>query len=614
MISLMKGRFGQAPSRRSTGRVLSALVFAGLFTLACKDATGPEQLTTLTITPAASTTTPTGTVQLTSAGTRAGLDVTNLVGETYEVTTGGGTVNSAGLFTAPTTPGTSTVTVSCGGMTATATITVTAGPLATITVTPNPTLQIGATQQFTAVGRDAFNNIVAITPVWTATSPPGTINASTGLFTAGNTLGTFNASVTATSGSISGTANVIVIAGPLATLVVTPETTTLAQGGTQTFTAVGRDAGGNIVTINPTWSVVNGGGTVPTGATGTTVVFTAGTTAGTFTNTVRAAEGTLADSSTVIVTSPPVVTLVVTPETATLAPGGTQTFTAVGRDAGGNIVTINPTWSVVNGGGTVPSGSTGNTVVFTAGTTAGTFTNTVRAAEGTLADSSTVIVTAPPPPPVPLPPPVPAAGMRMIARVAWTCTNGSITGSVATNQSSAEAPPGSVTQTLCPISGTTEIGTPAAKQAYSDFLVAYAADSTTVCGTTLTGSLAGQILAPGVYCFDNAATLTGTLTLAGPSDGRWLFKIGAAGIPGALTGTSFNVVMAGGASACNVEWWVLQASSMTDSNFQGHILAGAGISFVRGTYKGNAWSKEDVTVTGAPGTPAPVVACNGTLP
>ncbi len=525
MKSLMKGRLGQAPSRRSTGRVLSVLLFAGLFGLACKDATAPEQLTTLTLAPATSTTTPTGTVQLTSAGTRSGIAVTNLVGATYAVTAGGGTVSNTGLFTAPSTPGTSTVTVTCGGLTATATITVTAGPLATITVTPNPTLQIGATQQFTAVGRDAFSNIVTITPVWSTTNPPGTINASTGLFTAGNTLGTFNASVRATSGSIFGTANVIVIAGPVATLVVTPETATLAQGET-------------------------------------------------------------------------------------------QTFTAVGRDAGGNVVTINPTWSVVNGGGTVPSGSTGTTVVFTAGATAGTYTNTVRAVQGTLADSSTVIVTEPPPPVVPLPPPLPAtaSAFRMIARVAWTCTNGSISGSVATNQTAGEVPPGSVTQTLCPISGTTEIGTAAAKQAYQDFLLAYADREATACGTTLTGTLAGRILAPGVYCFDNAATLTGTLTLSGSSTGQWLFKVGAAGIPGALAGTSFNVVMAGGASACNVTWWVRQASSMTDSNFQGHILAGAGITFVRGTYKGNSWSKEDVTVTGAAGTPAPIVACDGTLP
>lgn len=508
-MSFMKVCMGGAwSSRAPIVRAIVALAFAGLFTAACKDSTGPETLTTLTITPTTPTVGPGGTVQFTAAGTRSGMAVTNLVGQRWSVT-GGGTISSSGLFTAPTTPGTSTITVTCGGLSSVATVTRTVGPLATITVTPNPTLAIGAQQPFTAVGLDAFGNVVAITPVWSTTNPPGTINASTGLFTAGNTLGTFNGSVRATSGSIFGTANVIVIAGPVATLVVTPEITTLA-------------------------------------------------------------------------------------------PGATQTFTAVGRDAGGNVVTINPTWTVVNGGGTVPSGATGTTVVFTAGATAGTYTNTVRAAQGTLADSSTVIVTAPPPTVVPLPPPLPAtaSAFRYIARVAFTCTDGSISGSVATNQTASEVPPGSITQTLCPITGTKEIGTAAAKQAYQDFLIAYAAREATACGTTLTGTLAGQILAPGVYCFDNAATLTGTLTLAGPSTGRWLFKIGAAGIPGALTGNSFNVVMAGGASACNVEWWVRQASAMTDSNFKGHILAGAGVSFTRNTYKGNAWSKEDVTVTG----------------
>jgi hypothetical protein len=91
---------------------------------------------------------------------------------------------------------------------------VTAGPLATITVTPNPTLLIGATQQFTAVGKDANGNVVAITPVWSTVNPPGTIVAATGLFTAGNTTGTFPNSVRATSGTIFGTATVTVIASP----------------------------------------------------------------------------------------------------------------------------------------------------------------------------------------------------------------------------------------------------------------------------------------------------------------------------------------------------------------------------------------------------------------
>jgi hypothetical protein len=480
-------------------RVMTTVLLAGLFAAGCDDPAGPEQLETLTLTPTTSTVAPGATVTLTAAGTRVGTDVTILIGETYEVTSGGGTVSTAGVFTAPTTAGTSTIQVTCAGLTATATVIVEAGPLATITVTPNPTLQIGETQQFTAVGRDAFNNIVAITPVWSTTDPPGTIDAGTGLFTAGNTAGTYAASVTATSGAISGTADVTVIAGPLVTITVTPNPVTVETGEQQQFTAVGTDAGGNVVPITPVWSTTNPPGTI---------------------------------------------------------------------DAG--------------------------TGLFTAGLTTGVFPNSVVATQGTIFGTATVTVTAP----VVIPPPIPAAGYRTIARVAWTCTNGDITGDIATNQTAAEVPPGSVTQTLCPVSGAIDIGSAAAKQAYQDFLVTYAVLEATSCGTTLTGTLAGVILGPGVYCFDNDAALTGTLTLSGTSTDQWLFKIGHAGIPGALTGNSFDVVLAGNASACNVTWWVRQASTMTTSNFQGHILAGAGISFTGNTYKGNAWSQEDVAITG----------------
>jgi hypothetical protein len=270
--------------------------------------------------------------------------------------------------------------------------------------------------------------------------------------------------------------------------------------------------------------------------------------------------------------------------------GEQQQFTAVGTDAGGNVVPIVPVWSTTNPPGTIDAG----TGLFTAGLTTGLFSNSVVATQGTISDSATVTVSAP----VVIPPPLPAVGYRTIARVAWTCTNGNITGDIATNQTAAEAPPGSVTQTLCPVSGAIDIGTAAAKQAYQDFLVTYATLEATSCGTTLTGTLAGVILGPGVYCFDNDAALTGVLTLSGTSTDQWLFKVGHAGIPGALTGNDFDVVMAGNASACNVTWWVRQASTMTISNFQGHILAGAGISFTGDTYKGNAWSMEDVAVTG----------------
>lgn len=177
------------------------------------------------------------------------------------------------------------------------------GALASITVVPDVTLPIGGVQQFTATGFDANGDVVAITPVWSVAGGGGTIS-TTGLFTAGNTLGVFTNTVQATNGTISGTATVTVVAGALATITVTPNPDTLATLATQQFTAVGRDALNNIVAITPVWSVTNGGGTI-----GVNGLFTAGNVAGTFTNTVRATSGTVFGTATVVIPAPPFVPL-----------------------------------------------------------------------------------------------------------------------------------------------------------------------------------------------------------------------------------------------------------------------------------------------------------------
>lgn len=185
----------------------------------------------------------------------------------------------------------------------------------------------------------------------------------------------------------------------------------------------------------------------------------------------------------------------------------------------------------------------------------------------------------------------------VLANAAVTCTNGTISGDVGTFQAT---PTGSFTQTICPVEGSIDIGGAAAQAAYEGFLATYA-ELAPLAGDTctmLTGTLADVSLAPGTYCFDAAAALTGTLTLDGSSSDSWLFKIGTSGT-GALTGTNFNVVLANGALACNVTWWVSQAATLTTSNFQGNILAGAGITLTGGTANGNLWSTADVTITGA---------------
>jgi hypothetical protein len=191
---------------------------------------------------------------------------------------------------------------------------------------------------------------------------------------------------------------------------------------------------------------------------------------------------------------------------------------------------------------------------------------------------------------------VASSNFLVLARTAVTCTGGTIAGDVGTFVA---APTGSVTQTGCPITGQLSVGDEAATPAFNNFLSTYAARAPKPedgC-TTLIGTLAAVTLPPGSYCFDAAATVTGVLTLDGPSDGVWNFSVGTSGV-GALTGTGFSVAMAGGGQACNVTWWVAQAVTMTDSHLVGTVLGGAGITLTRGTFGGNAWAKADATITG----------------
>ena len=190
-----------------------------------------------------------------------------------------------------------------------------------------------------------------------------------------------------------------------------------------------------------------------------------------------------------------------------------------------------------------------------------------------------------------------AASFAVLAGTAVTCTNGTISGNVGVY------PGVTITQTNCPVTGTLHAGDTVAAQAQRDFHTAYDAFAALPCDHTLT-TLDGQTLSPGVYCFDAAATSTGgVLTLDGPSNGLWIFKVGTLGT-GALTGTNFSVVTKAGTPVpCNsVYWWVSQAVTMTDSAFVGTILAGTSITLTRGTYSGDALAKVAATVTGTKAT------------
>ncbi|MFI5234462.1 MAG: ice-binding family protein [Gemmatimonadales bacterium] len=313
-------------------RLTVAVACLGAVVAACDvhSAVGPGSLVSLTVSP-----NPTMVISSTQQFTAAGKDADNVavsVVPVWSIVAGGGSISPAGMFTAGIVTGTFTATVKAtsGTITGTATVIVTNGALATITVTPNPqTLGINATQQFTAVGKDAGNNVLPIIPVWSVVASGGAINSGSGLFTAGAVTGTFTNTVKATSGAISGTATVTVTAGPVATISVTPNPDTLLANATQQFTAVAKDASNNVVAIVPVWSVVASGGAISGSG-----LFTAGAAAGTFTNTVKATSGAIFGTATVVVTAaivPPIANL------GTAAPNGIMAGTAFTCISGGTI-------------------------------------------------------------------------------------------------------------------------------------------------------------------------------------------------------------------------------------------------------------------------------------
>jgi len=185
-----------------------------------------------------------------------------------------------------------------------------------------------------------------------------------------------------------------------------------------------------------------------------------------------------------------------------------------------------------------------------------------------------------------------AANFAILGGPAVTCTSSSLlVGDVGVS------PGAAFTNTVCMVAGTVHAGDPVAAQAQTDLHNAYTAlQSLSRSCIQMPGNLAGKNLKPGVYCTD-AVAKAGTLTLTGTggSNDVWIFLIN-----GALTGTNFSVVMAGGGQACNVFWAPSGAATMTTSAFKGNILAGAAaITLTGGSLAGRALAEAAVTMTDA---------------
>jgi uncharacterized protein YjdB len=166
------------------------------------------------------------------------------------------TVSSGGLVTAAS-PGSATITATSEGQSGAAAVTVTTVPVASVTVTPTSAgVTVGQTAQLAATPRDASGNPLTGRVVTWATSNSSVATVSSGGLVTAASPG--SATITATSEGQRGTAAITVTMVPVASVTVTPASATVTVGQTAQFSAVVKDANGNILTGRTvTWTSDN---------------------------------------------------------------------------------------------------------------------------------------------------------------------------------------------------------------------------------------------------------------------------------------------------------------------------------------------------------------------
>lgn len=155
--------------------------------------------------------------------------------------------------------GSTTISASFGGTTGSTSLTVTQATLTTIQITPfSPTVLVGFNTNLSATGLYSDNTTRDLTALvtWASSAPDvaaiSNAGGSRGLLTP---LSAGKTSITATYQSVMGSNAVVVSSATLSSIIVSPTTTTIANHGTQAFTALGTlsDATTLDVTNYVTW-------------------------------------------------------------------------------------------------------------------------------------------------------------------------------------------------------------------------------------------------------------------------------------------------------------------------------------------------------------------------
>jgi len=303
-----------------------------------------QPVASVAVTPASSNIRVGQTVTLTGTAYNAAGDV--LTGRTISWSSSDesiATVDVNGVVTG-TGAGGAVITGTAEGKQGTATVTVSAVPVARVQVQPAAdTLVLGDSVQLTATAFDSAGNaITGRTATWSTSNGAVAIVTSDGLVYS-RAAGT--ATITATIGGKSAAATITVILPPVASVTVTPADTSIIVGTTAQLVSTLKDAGGNVLTGRTvTWSSSNAS-IASVNTTGTVTGVVASTAAVTITATSEGKNGT----ATVTVNPLPVASVTVLPAAPVIFAGDSVQLAATAFDGGGKpIAGLSFAWASSN--------------------------------------------------------------------------------------------------------------------------------------------------------------------------------------------------------------------------------------------------------------------------
>lgn len=241
------------------------------------------------------------------------------------------TVSAGGLVSALA-PGSTTITATSEGASATARIVVSRVPVGSVAVLPtSASVTVGQTATLAATVRDSVGVVVADRVVtWTSSDLHIAVVSASGVVTG---VAAGSATISAASEGKVGTSAVTVLARPIASVTVQPATANVQAGGTAALTATVKDAVGAVV---PDAVVTWTSSSVAVATVSTTGVVT-GRAAGT--TTISATSGGHTGSATVTVVPVPVASVALQPSSVALQPGQTATLTATTKSADSTVLT-----------------------------------------------------------------------------------------------------------------------------------------------------------------------------------------------------------------------------------------------------------------------------------